>query len=104
MKTKPMKPKVNKAQIRGMVEDHARSNYSYDVDTNYLTDLLAFQGKYPECYIEAWCPVDYENAAKKKINMSQAKVISSYLYNTCNADEGTSWKKIREALKKVFEE
>jgi len=71
---------------------------------NFLHDLFDLQQKYPECYIEAWTPEDYETKANKPLTIRESMVVSNYLYNYCDANEGTTWDKIDFYVKKTLDE
>ncbi len=71
---------------------------------NFLEDLFALQQRYPECYIEAWTPEDYETKAGRQLTIREAMIVSNYLYNYMDANEGTSWKTIEEYVKKTLDD
>lgn len=71
---------------------------------NFLEALFALQQTYPECYIEAWTPEDYEAKAGREITIREAMVVSNYLYNYVNANEGTTWNKIEKYVKKTLDD
>lgn len=87
-----MKTKVNKKQIRQAVKQ------------DFLTDLFALQQKYPECYLEAWTPEDYCAKSSRNLTIGEAMIVSNYLYNYVDANQGTTWNKVEKYVKKVLDE
>lgn len=71
---------------------------------NFLSDLFELQQKYPECYIEAWTPEDYEAKSKEPLTIRECMVVSNYLYNYVDANEGTTWSKIEHYVQKTLED
>ncbi len=71
---------------------------------NFLDDLFALQQNYPECYIEAWTPEDYEAKSNRPLTMRESMIVSNYLYNYVDANKGTTWKKIEKYVKKTLDE
>ena len=107
MKTmKTTKPKVNKKKIRQVVEEvYPDQDYGkFGGKQDFLTELFALQQKYPECYLEVWTPEDYCAKAQRDLTTREAMIVSNYLYNYVDANEGTTWKKVEHYVKKVLDE
>lgn len=100
-----MKRKVNKKKIRQAVEEVYEQDYGkFGGKQDFLTDLFALQQKYPECYIEAWTPEDYSTQTKQNLTLNQCTIVSSNLYNYADANEGTTWDKIKYMVEKTIQE
>jgi hypothetical protein len=74
----------------------------------FWKDLQAFRAKYPMTYIEAWTPDDFEFTEQVSIPIEKIdadwfadKHIGTveYLTDTFNANLGTSWDSIQNAIK-----
>lgn len=105
MKPKTMKRKVNKKQIRQAVESVYEQDYGkYGGKQDFLTDLFALQQKYPECYLEAWTPEDYCAKSSRDLTIRESMIVSNYLYNYVDANQGTTWNKVEKYVKKVLDE
>jgi hypothetical protein len=100
------KRSMKKNQIKQVVDevlDHTYTNSEHH-SSEFLTDLLALHRKYPHCYIEAWTPEDYENISQKHLTKGQCEIVSSMLYNTMDANEGTTWDKVNRLVEKTLNE
>ena len=97
---------MKKKQIKQVVDEVLDQDYSESEhrSSEFLTDLFAFQHKYPHCYLEAWTPEDYENVSQKRLTKGQCEIVSSMLYNTMDANEGTNWDKINFCVNKTLNE
>ena len=76
---------------------------------NFYKDLKDLQAKYPMCYIEAWTPEDYSTATQQdfpvhRLTLGQCEIVSSNLYNYADANEGTTWDKVKYMVNKTLEE
>lgn len=71
---------------------------------NFLESLFALQKSYPECYIEAWTPEDYETKAGRQLTIRESMIVSNYLYNYVDANAGTTWDKIEKYVKKTLDD
>lgn len=94
---------MNKKQIKINVEEVCRDQELNPQTVNFLTDLFALQQKYPECYVEAWTADDYQTTIKDKLTKGQNEIITNMLYNTCDANKGTTWKKVRACVEDTVE-
>lgn len=73
--------------------------------TKFMSELFALQEKYPECYVEAWTPEDYNAKTKRSLTTREAMIVSSYLYNHYDANnEGTTWNKVEGIVKKTIDD
>jgi len=105
-----MKKKVNKKKIRQVVEEVYEQDYGkFGGKQDFLTDLFALQQKYPECYIEAWTPEDYSTVTQQdfpvhRLSIGQCEIVSSNLYNYADANEGTTWDKVKHFVNKTIKE
>lgn len=102
--------KLNKEQvnsIRSTVEEYCEQDYGkggFGSKPDFLTDLFALQQKYPECYLEAWTPEDYCAKSPRVLTIRESMIVSSYLYNYVDANEGTTWNKVEGFVKKTLDE
>ena len=71
---------------------------------DFLKELFDLQQRYPECYIEAWTPEDYEAKAGRQLTVREAMIVSNYLYNYVDANAGTTWDKIEKYVKKTLDD
>jgi hypothetical protein len=104
---KTMKRKVNKKKIRQTVDEvYPDQDYGkgFGSKNEFLTELFALQQKYPECYLEVWTPEDYCAKAPRDLTTREAMIVSNYLYNYVDANQGTTWKKVEHYVKKVLDE
>lgn len=93
---------MSKKKIRQMVEHHVAFDYKdgFGSKVNFMTEFLALQQKYPECYVEAWTPEDYNAKTERPLTTREAIIVSSNLYNYADANEGTTWNKVEKYVKK----
>lgn len=96
---------MGKKKLSSKVEE--RQDYgkgSFGSKNDFLTELFALQQKYPECYLEVWTPEDYSAKAPRDLTIRESMIVSNYLYNYVDANEGTTWKKIEEFVKKTLDD
>ena len=63
------------------------------VGLEFIRDLRALRAKYPQCYIEAWTPGDYE----MDWDNPSAIAVSERLYYDFDASVGTNWETVQAA-------
>jgi len=90
----------------GLLTQEERQDYErgHGSKPYFLDALFTLQQNYPECYIEAWTPEDYEAKVNRPMTMHESKTVSNYLYNYVDANEGTTWNKVENFVKKVLDE
>lgn len=95
---------MNKKQIKINIEEVCRDQEINPRTVSFLTDLFALQQKYPECYVEAWTADDYQTTVPISMTKGQSEIVSNMLYNTCDANKGTTWKKVRGCVKDMLKD
>lgn len=66
----------------------------------FFQKLEALRAEFPMCYLEAWCPDDFE----LKWNSPKAVDVADHLFRRFDANEGTNWMRIKDAKECVAEE
>jgi len=59
----------------------------------FMEKLAELRKEFPECYVEAWTPVDYLTAN----DFNKSVAISQCLYDYFDAEIGTNWNGIKLA-------
>lgn len=95
---------MKKKKVSSVEERQDYGKGSFGSSQAFLSELFALQQKYPECYIEVWTPEDYCAKAPRDLTIRESMIVSNYLYNYVDANEGTTWKKVEEFVKKTLDE
>jgi hypothetical protein len=73
-------------------------------EDKFLKELHKLQQKYPECFIDAYVPSDYNWCSNKELTKGMCIRISEVLYDSVNAHEGTNWNKINRIISNLIKE
>jgi hypothetical protein len=95
---------MSKKKVSSTEERQDYGKGSFGSSQAFLSELFALQQKYPECYIEVWTPEDYCAKAPRDLTIRESMIVSNYLYNYVDANEGTTWNKIEKYVKKTLDD
>jgi hypothetical protein len=80
-------------------------------EDKFLKELHKLQEKYPECFIDAYVPSDYnwivaeyDKPSEKELTKGQCIRISEVLYDSVDAHTGTNWDKIHRIISNLIKD
>jgi hypothetical protein len=65
---------------------------------SFSGELKALQDKYPDHFIDAWIPEDFQMMTDKHLSADDCKKVAAWCYDCVDANTGMNWQTILGAL------